>query len=64
MRLGSGSVLELGSGEFKVNNPGIELGDSVFDIEKVLPHALKEADRFTQPIARIHAHTQGCHNYV
>ena len=53
-----------------MNDPGIELDDGVCDFEKVLPdqlrpaQALKEADRFTPPIPRIHAHTQGCHDYV
>ena len=42
---------------FNVSDPGIELGDSVCDFEKVLPDqlcpsALKEADRFTRSIPR------------
>ena len=51
-----------------VSDLGIELGDGVCVFERVPPDqpcpSAKEADRFTRSILQMHAHTQGCHDYV
>ena len=66
-KLGLG--LGLGSGEKIVNDLGIELGLTVYVTSRRYrqtnsAQVLKETTRFKWPILRIHAHTQGCHDYV
>ena len=69
--LGYGSEVGLGvGGVSKVlsDDPGIELGLTVVCLREVTPGQLcpsaKETNRFTRPIPRIQAHTQGCHDAI